>query len=377
MGTVYIPRLLLVGGWSEMNKAPGLHVLLKVRIDKTAPMLRTAVVSCTQATVAFFNTCTRWVRIPVAKASCRAHRLYINNYVRRPEPGSGVICKSYAAWLQWRPELVRSRSRYRRYSSYVKYHVITKRRSKGRSHDTSGPSFPTVELVHTCCWQPKCPHALTAPGCRRLLRKRAGLRSGSVPSRTSVVRLAGFGRTLDAGTLRKGCVGVGPAGQARGRKPLSGLKPASSGCLFSGRSADRFSRSRIRKHPRGKVFEHFQGCVTFPHPGISLMVGSAEWVGVKTAFRETCSVPGRNGRFWTKAGWSESSAPKYCSISVRLYSIPWSFIQDAWQCTSPRLTQGACCVHRNGYSGGTSGSVVLNLSNAVFLNHKILFIATS
>lgn len=182
MGTVYIPRLLLVGGSSEMNKAPGLHVLLKVRIDKTSPMLRTAVVSCTQATVAFFNTCTRWVRIPVAKASCRAHR-YINNYVNRLQHGYNGDRK-----------LVRSRSRYRRFSSYVKYRVITKRRSKGRSHGTSGPSLPTVELVRTCCWQPKCPHAPTAPGCRRLLRKRAGLRSGSVPSRTSVVRLAGFGR---------------------------------------------------------------------------------------------------------------------------------------------------------------------------------------
>lgn len=72
MGTVYIPRLLLVGGSSEMNKASGLHVLLKVRIDKTAPMLRTAVVSCTQATVAFFNTCTRWVRIPVAESQLQS-----------------------------------------------------------------------------------------------------------------------------------------------------------------------------------------------------------------------------------------------------------------------------------------------------------------
>lgn len=41
---------------------------------------------------------------------------------------------------------MRSLSRYRRYSSYVKYRVITKRRSKGRSHHTSGPSLPTVEL---------------------------------------------------------------------------------------------------------------------------------------------------------------------------------------------------------------------------------------
>lgn len=216
--------------------------------------------------------------------------------------GQNQVLGSYANRMQHGyngdRKLVRSRSRYRRFSSYVKYRVITKRRSKGRSHGTSGPSLPTVELVRTCSWQPKCPHAPTAPGCRRLLRKRAGLRSGSVPSRTSVVRLAGFGRTLDAGTLRKGCVGVlsGPAGQARGRKPLSGLKPVSSGCLFSGRPADRFSRARIRKHPRGKVFEHFQGCVTPTLRDLS-NGGSAEWVGVKTAFRETCSVPGRNGRF--------------------------------------------------------------------------------
>lgn len=66
--------LHLVGGSNKMYKeAPGFHVLLKVGVYKTVLMLRTAVVSCTQATVAFSNTYTRWVRTPVAKASCSAH----------------------------------------------------------------------------------------------------------------------------------------------------------------------------------------------------------------------------------------------------------------------------------------------------------------
>lgn len=41
------------------KEAPGFHVLLKVGVYKTVLMLRTAVVSCTQATVAFSNTYTR------------------------------------------------------------------------------------------------------------------------------------------------------------------------------------------------------------------------------------------------------------------------------------------------------------------------------
>lgn len=95
--------------------------------------------------------------------------------------------------------------------------------------------------------------------------------------------------------LRKGVLSE-PTGLGRGRKPLPGLKPASLGCLSSGRPADRFSRSRIRKHPQGRFFEHFQGCVTPTLRDLS-NGGSAEWMGVKTAFRETCSVPGRNDRF--------------------------------------------------------------------------------